>query len=171
MKKISVIVGSIRKKSYNLKLANIIKKEHLDIDVIIEKIDNLPFFNEDLELNLPEEVIKFKENLKNSDSVIIITPEYNYSISGVLKNALDWVSRGDVKPFINKPVAILSASLGKFGGVRAQNHLRDILRAMGSKTISSPEVFVGNAYETLGKITDEETLKYVNKIINKLKTT
>jgi len=127
------IAGSLRKKSYNkalLKELKAIVDEDMEFEIL--DIENVPLFNQDIEdSGTPEEIIKLKEKIKESDGVIFITPEYNHSISGVLKNFIDWVSRGD-NPLKNKPCAIGGATTGNFGTVRAQSHLRDVLFSLSA---------------------------------------
>src|SRR3954464_15744272 len=129
--KIVTIVGSLRKESYNMHLAKTMQERYKNkFDIEIADIRSLPHFDQDEE-NIPPQAVKyFKESILSADGVIIITPEYNWSIPGVLKNALDWASRVD-KVFIGKPVMALGATLGLLGTVRAQMHLREILAAPG----------------------------------------
>ena len=148
MKKIDAISGSLRKNSYNTlclkEIKNLIGKE---TEMEILDISAIPLFNEDLKQNnFPAVVKELNEKLRNADLILIATPEYNYSVSGVLKNALDWFSRGDNPVFEGKKVAIISASISRFGGVRAQNHLRQILFCMDAGLINHPEVFISSAH-------------------------
>ena len=143
--KVVAIVGSIRKDSYNLKLAQYIQKryqEHFDLEIL--NIREIPFYDQDIENNPPEVVTDFKNKVKNADAVLWVTPEYNGTVPGVLVNVIDWLSRVD-KVMIGKPSWIMGASMGNLGTVKAQLHLRDILFAAG---VSSPllpgnEVYVG----------------------------
>lgn len=125
--KVAIVVGSIRKQSYNMKLAEYLKLRYADqITFEIVGIRDLPHYDQDVELDPPAVVKDFKERIAAADAVLWITPEYNYSIPGVLKNALDWLSRVD-KVMNGKPSWIMGASMGQLGTVRAQEHLRDIL--------------------------------------------
>ena len=127
MVKIVALVGSLRKESYNGYLAKAMQYRYQDrIDFEIADIASLPFYNQDEELNPPQVVKDFKKKVAEADGVIIITPEYNWSVPGVLKNALDWLSRVD-KVLINKPVMTAGASPTALGTVRCQLHLRQIL--------------------------------------------
>lgn len=172
MKKIIAISGSLRRDSYNTKLLKkleLILKDKTDYEII--DISNIPLFNEDLEnIEVPKIVTSLKSKINDCDLVIVSTPEYNYSISGVLKNALDWFSRGADAPFDGKDIVILSASMSRFGGVRAQLHLRQVLLCLGANVFNNYEVFVSNAHET---IDSEEANKHLEKlsniILNKLK--
>lgn len=168
MKKIVAISGSLRKESYNTKLLNklgrLISNE---IEYKLLDISTIPLFNEDLEIEDNQSIVKELSNeISSSDIVIISTPEYNYSVSGVLKNALDWLSRGENPPFENKTTIVLSASLSRFGGVRAQSHLRQILLGLGANVLNDPEVFISNADET---IDSDVTINQLNKIAISIK--
>ena len=173
MMKIVAIVGSLREKSYNMHLAKTMQERYQDKFAIdIADIRSLPHYDQDEENNPPQAVQEFKELIASANGVIIITPEYNWSIPGVLKNALDWASRED-KVFIGKPVMALGATLGMLGTVRAQMHLREILSAPGVQAKILPpggnEVLIGFAQqkfdENTGKLVDEGTLSFIdNKV-------
>lgn len=171
--KIIGIAGSLRQHSYN-KSALLAAKGLLPEGVGLKIVDisNVPFFNEDVEsVEVPKVVIDFKNKLLEADAFIIATPEYNYSIPGVLKNALDWASRGEKPPLSGKPLAIMSASPGMLGGSRVQYHLRQVAVALNMITINSPEVFITNAHEKFdlnGTIIDKDTEKRIEKLINEL---
>lgn len=147
MKNIIAISGSLRKDSYNTKVLEEIKKM-IDKEVSFEILDisKVPLFNQDIENNENKDIINIKNKIKKADLVVISTPEYNYSFSGVLKNTLDWLSRGEDLVFLDKKVALISASASRFGGVRAQNHLRDVLLCMGANTLYKPEVYIAFAH-------------------------
>lgn len=128
---IMALVGSLRQQSYNMHLVKAMQEHYRDkMNVTIPDLGLFPFFNQDEENNPPLVVQQFKDAVAEADGIIIITPEYNWSIPGVLKNALDWVSRGE-RVMIGKPVMTLGATLGMVGTARAQLHLRDILSAPG----------------------------------------
>lgn len=123
------LCGSTRKHSFNKTLL-LTAASYLTSDVkyIEAEIASLPFFNQDLESSLPEHVAQFVDIIRGADGLLISTPEYNYSIPGVLKNALEWASRPSFGfPLNEKPVAIIGASRGMFGPIRSHMHLRDIL--------------------------------------------
>lgn len=171
MKKIAIIVGSIRKESYNQKLAEYVKQRYSDrLDFEIANIADLPLYNQDAELNPPSAVTSFKQQIANADAVLWVTPEYNYSISGALHNAIDWLSRVD-KVMNGKPSWIMGASMGNLGTVRAQGHLRDILFSVG---ISSPllpnnEVYIGAVHEKFdasGKLVHEPTVQFLDTVVD-----
>lgn len=104
------------------------------------------------------------EAIRQADGIIIVSPEYNYSMPGVLKNALDWLSRLPGQPFVGKPVAIQSASMGPFGGARMQYHLRQTLVFLDGRVLNKPEVMVGLAQtkiDAAGQITDKATSDFI----------
>ncbi|MGM0901666.1 MAG: NADPH-dependent FMN reductase [Bacillota bacterium] len=167
---IVAIVGSLRKESYNMKLFKTIAERYEGkLNMTIADIRSLPYFDQDEENNPPQAVKEFKEAISKADGVIIITPEYNWSVPGVLKNALDWASRVD-KVFVGKPVMALGATLGMLGTVRAQMHLREILSSPGIQAKILPpggnEVLIGSAKqkfdEQTGQLVDEGTLSFLD---------
>lgn len=164
--------GSIRAESYNKKLL-LAMKELLPahVSLTIADLESLPHYNNDLENNPPEPVLKLIEQARAADGLIITTPEYNYSIPGMLKNGLDWVSRQfSGWPLRGKPVAITGATPGTLGTVRAQGHLRDILFAFDMQ-IARPEVYVGQCagkFDENGKLIDEPTEEFLQKLIDNL---
>jgi chromate reductase, NAD(P)H dehydrogenase (quinone) len=166
---IVTIVGSLRKESFNMKLAKTMEERYHDkVNMKILDIRSLPFYDQDEENNPPQAVKDFKQEIANADGVIIITPEYNWSIPGVLKNALDWASRVD-KVFIGKPVMALGATPGMLGTVRAQMHLREILASPGMQAKILPpggnEVlinFVNQKIDGQGRLADEGTLSFLD---------
>lgn len=172
---IVALVGSLRKQSFNMQLALTMKERYKDkLHIDIADIGALPYFNQDEELNPPNVVKKFKASIARADGVIIITPEYNWSIPGVLKNALDWASRVD-KVFIGKSVMTLGATPGMLGTVRAQLHLREILSSPGLQAKVLPpggnEVLVNMAGQKFdaehGRLVDEETLVFLDSVVDK----
>ena len=169
--KIAVVIGSISKNSYNMKLAEFIKRRYegkLEMEVL--SLKDIPMYNIDDELNPAPAVTEIKGKIKNSDGVLFVTPEYNHSIPGVLKNALDWFSRVD-RVLANKPAMIVGASTGILGTVKAQIHLRQILNSGGVAAITMPgnEVFIGNIENVMddnGNLTDESTIKFLDKVVD-----
>jgi chromate reductase len=171
--KILGFVGSLRKGSYNKALMRA-AVELAPEDAIIEVFDleGIPPFNQDLENQPPQKVKEFKAKIRNADALLIASPEYNYSIPGVLKNAIDWASRphGD-NAFEGKPVAVMSASIGRLGGARAQYHLRQSFVYLNMYSLNRPEVMVPFAQERVdmdGKLTDEETRQQIRKLLEAL---
>jgi chromate reductase, NAD(P)H dehydrogenase (quinone) len=135
-------------------------------------LDGIPPFNQDPEMYMPRRVLEFKSKIRKSDSILIATPEYNYSVPGVLKNAIDFASRpfGD-NPFDDKPVAIMSASVGMLGGARAQYHLRQMLVFLNMHPVNVPEVIVTSAiskFDANGKLIDEDASKHLNELVRAL---
>jgi chromate reductase len=165
--------GSLRKDSYNKALLRA-AKELLSKGVELEIFDleGIPPFNQDLENRMPERAKEFKAKIRAADAILIATPEHNYSVPGVLKNAIDWASRPYVdNSFEGKPVAIMSASTGAFGGARAQYHLRQVLVSINMHALNRPEVMVASAEEKFdekGKLVDEKTRKKIGKLLEVL---
>jgi len=165
--------GSLRKNSYNksiLRAARELAPE--DAKVEIFDLEGIPPFNQDLETQMPEKVKEFKARIKAADAILIATPEYNYSVPGVLKNAIDWASRpyGD-NSFHDKPVAVMSASIGMLGGARAQYHLRQTFVFLDMHPVNAPEVIVNFADEKIdekGRVIDGETAEKIRKLLESL---
>ncbi|HEV2707789.1 MAG TPA: NAD(P)H-dependent oxidoreductase [Pyrinomonadaceae bacterium] len=167
------IAGSLRRESFNraaLRAATQLVPEGATIDVF--EIDGIPGFSEDDEQNPPAKVVELKRRIRESDAVLFVTPEYNYSIPGVLKNAIDWASRpyGD-SAWNGKPAAIMGASIGSLGTARAQYHLRQVMVFLNMFPVNQPEVMIGNASERFdgeGNLTDEATRGYVRQLLQNL---
>jgi len=165
--------GSLRKNSYNKSLLRAAKElVPKDVKLEIFDLEGIPLFNQDLETKMPEKVKEFKARIKAADAILIATPEYNYSIPGVLKNAIDWASRpyGD-NSFHDKPVAIMSASIGMLGGARAQYHLRQTFVFLDMHPINAPEVIVNFADEKIdenGRVIDGETREKIRQLTESL---
>jgi chromate reductase len=154
MKKVSILgfAGSLRKGSYNraiLRAATELLPANATLDIY--DLEGLPLFNQDLEGQPTEKVKEFKAKIRAADAILIATPEYNYSIPGVLKNAIDVASRPyPENAFAGKPVAIMGASIGMLGTARAQYHLRQSFIFLDVQTLNSPEVMVAHAGEKVG---------------------
>jgi chromate reductase len=164
------IAGSLRKASYNRAAlraaANLVPK---DVSLDIFELDGIPGFSEDEEKNPPAKVADLKNRIRAADAILIVTPEYNYSIPGVLKNAIDWASRpyGD-SAWSGKPAAIMGASIGTIGTARAQYHLRQCMVFLNMFPINQPEVMIGNAatrFDKEGNLTDNATKDYIRKLL------
>jgi chromate reductase len=165
--------GSLRVGSYNkalLRAATNLLPQNATLKIF--DLNGIPPFNQDLEMDMPEKVTEFKSKIREADAILIATPEYNYSIPGVLKNAIDFASRpyGD-NPFDGKPVAIMSASIGMLGGARAQYHLRQVFVFLNMHPINGPEVivtFAENKFDANGKLIDENTSKFLKQLLENL---
>jgi chromate reductase, NAD(P)H dehydrogenase (quinone) len=162
-----VIVGSLRKESFTLKVANALAKlapDTLKLDVVT--LHDISFFNQDLEATPPADWLAFREKIQKSGAVLFVTPEYNRSISGVLKNAIDVASRPYGKSsFLGKPIGIISNSPGPLGGVSAAKHLQNILPGISGPILGQPEIYlngVGDAFDDKGQLI-KEALKAVLK--------
>jgi chromate reductase, NAD(P)H dehydrogenase (quinone) len=171
--KILGIAGSLRRESYNrsaLRAAIALVPEGARIETF--ELNEIPVFNQDDEYDPHPSVTEFKRRIRKADAVLIVTPEYNYSIPGVLKNAMDWASRpyGD-NSWDGKPVAIMGASVGIFGTARAQYHLRQTFINMNILTLNQPEVMIGSAHERFdekGNLTDETSKKLIRELLQNL---
>jgi chromate reductase len=168
---IVVIVGSLRKESFTLKIAKALAKlapDALKLDVTT--LHDLSFFNQDLEANPPADWLAFREKLQKSAGVIIVTPEYNRSIPGVLKNAIDVGSRPYGKSSFNgRPMGIVSNSPGPLGGVSAAKHLQNILPGISGPILQQPEIYlngVGDAFDDKGELTKEALQKVLKQYID-----
>lgn len=164
MTNVITLCGSLRKGSFNRILANALPALAPEGMKITDAPSwaNFPVYNADIQngSGFPADVEGLAAAIRKADGVIIVTPEYNYSVPGGLKNAIDWVSRLKDQPFTNKPVAIQSASMGPLGGPRAQYHLRQMLVFLDALTFNKPEIFVGGAQNKLDPekgLTDEPT--------------
>ena len=164
---IVVIAGSLRKESFSLKIANALAKiapETLKLNILT--LHDISFFNQDLEAAPPADWVAFREKLQKSDGVLFITPEYNRSIPGVLKNAIDVGSRPYGKSsFLGKPIGIISNSPGPLGGVNAAMNLKQILPGYSGTIMGQPEIYlnaVGDAFDDKGELA-KESMKPVLK--------
>ncbi|HRY11971.1 MAG TPA: NAD(P)H-dependent oxidoreductase [Syntrophomonadaceae bacterium] len=171
--KILGFAGSLRRNSFN-KAALRAAQELMPDGARLEIFDlaPIPFFNEDLEAQgVPPAVTEFRSSIASADALLLVTPEYNYSIPPVLKNALDWASRGADSPLQGKPAAIMSASTGMFGGIRAQYHLRQVCVRLNLQLLNRPEVFIANAatkFDQEGRLSDEPTREVIRKLLSAL---
>jgi chromate reductase len=175
MKKLKILglAGSLRKGSYNKALLRVaVELAPINVEIEVFDLEGIPPFNQDLENGPPRRIRDFKASIKAADALLIASPEYNYSVSGVLKNAIDWASRpyGD-NAFEGKPVAVMSASIGMLGGARAQYHLRQTFVTLGTFPLNYPEVIVAHADEKIdenGKVHDRETRKRIKQLVEAL---
>ena len=167
------IAGSLRLESYNrgaLQAATKLVAEGPTLDVF--ELDGVPGFNQGDEQNPPEKVVELKRRVREADAILFVTPEYNYSVSGGLKNAIDWASRPYGESVWNrKSAAIMGASIGAIGTARAQYHLRQIFVFLNMFPVNQPEVMIANAasrFDTEGNLTDETTKEYIRKLLQAL---
>jgi len=166
-----VIVGSLRKESFALKIANALAKlapDTLKLDVVT--LQGISFFNQDLEATPPADWLGFRERIQKSSGVLFVTPEYNRSIPGVLKNAIDVGSRPYGKSsFLGKPIGIISNSPGPLGGVSAAKHLQNILPGISGPILGQPEIYlngVGDAFDEKGHLIKESLQKVLKQYID-----
>jgi chromate reductase, NAD(P)H dehydrogenase (quinone) len=172
--KILGIAGSLRDGSYNmsaLRAAKELAPEEAHIE-IYDRLAEIPPFNQDEESRPPEAVADLKERIRQADAILFVTPEYNYSVPGVLKNAIDWASRpyGD-NAWDEKPVAVMGASVGMLGTARAQYHLRQSFIFLNMYPINGPEVMIANASERFdrnGDLVDETSRQLIGQLIDNL---
>jgi chromate reductase len=167
------IAGSLRRESYNraaLRAATQLVPDGATIDIF--ELDGIPGFNQDEEQNPPVKVVNLKRRIREADAILIVTPEYNYSVPGLLKNAIDWASRpyGD-SAWNGKPAAIMGASIGAIGTARAQYHLRQMFVFLNMYPINLPEVMIGNAserFDAQGNLTDDATKEFIRQLLQNL---
>ncbi len=173
--KIVVLVGSLRQGSYNRMVANTLQElapEGMEIE-ILPSVGEIPHYDSDVQaVGIPQAVLSMGAAIKAADGIVIVTPEYNYSVPGVLKNAIDWLSRLPDAPFAGKPLAIQSASMGILGGARAQYQLRQILVFLDAMVVNKPEIMIGVVQNKVdsatGKLTDADTRAFVGKQLSAL---
>ena len=164
--RIVAISGSLRKGSFNsaaLRAAQELAPQGMTID--IADIADIPLYNEDVRAQgFPAPVEALRERIRAADGVLLATPEYNYSISGVMKNTIDWISRPPGQPFDGKPIAVMGASGGLLGTARAQYHLRQSFVFMNGHVLNRPEVMIAqaqNKFDAGGKLTDQPTRDFL----------
>jgi chromate reductase len=164
--KILGIAGSLRRGSFNaaaLRAAQELAPAGMTIDIF--DIAAIPLYNEDVKAQgFPPVVADLRARIKAADGLLLATPEYNYSTSGVMKNVIDWASRPPEQPFDGKPIALMGASGGVLGTARAQYHLRQMFIFLNAHILNRPEVFIGGAagkFDAEGKLTDQPTRDFV----------
>jgi len=172
--KVLGISGSLRKASYNtaaLRAAEELVPSGMTLETF--EIAPIPLYNEDVRTQgFPPPVEDFRARIKAADAVLIVTPEYNYSVPGVLKNAIDWASRPPEQPFNGKPIALMGASIGAFGTARAQYHLRQSFVFMNGLVLNQPEVMIGSAgtrFDAEGKLIDEKSRELITALLTGLR--
>jgi chromate reductase len=165
---VAVMVGSLRKASLNRKVAHaLMELAPSELRFEIVEIDDLPLYNEDLEASPPSAWLTFRERVRRADAVLFVTPEYNRSVPGVLKNAIDVGSRPYGKSaWDKKPGAVISVSPGAIGGFGANHHLRQSLVFLNVPAMQQPEAYVGNAaklFDESGKLINDGTREFLAK--------
>ena len=166
--KVVTLLGSLRKDSYNGAVARALPAlapEGMEI-VPLPSIRDIPLYDADVQAEgFPPAVIVLAEAIRGADGVVIVTPEYNYSVPGALKNAIDWLSRVPEQPLARKPVAIQTASMGVIGGARCQYHLRQVLVFLDSQVLNKPEAMIGVVQNKVdaasGELSDADTRKFL----------
>jgi chromate reductase len=164
------IVGSLRKGSYNrlaLKAAQDLVPDGAALSLI--ELRDIPLFDQDTEMAMPAAVLELKRRILAADAILFATPEYNYSFSGVLKNAIDWASRprGE-SAWRGKPAALMGASTGGLGTARAQYQLRQVLVTLNMPAVNQPEVMIADAaqrFDPDGKLTDEPLRQRIQQLL------
>lgn len=171
--KILSFVGSLRKGSYKKAMIRAaVELVPKDAAIKVFDLQEIPPFNQDLEGQPPQIVKEFKAEIRKADAILIASPEYNYSIPGVLKNAIDWASRpyGD-NALEGKPVAVMSASIGRLGGARAQYHLRQSFVFLDMYPLNRPEVmmpFAADNVDADGNVANGDTRKLIRELLEAL---
>lgn len=168
--KILAISGSLRKESLNTAVLKTLKsRAPKSVSIEITSLEEIPLYNADIDTDPPLKAVgNFKKAIEEADAIIIATPEYNYSVPGVLKNAIDWASRPAFNSVLkNKVVGIVSVSMAPTGGVRAQQHLKTILSGTLSRVVLLPETMVAGAHNLVenGLINDEHTLAHLDRFL------
>lgn len=171
--KILGISGSLRQHSFNtasLRAAQSLLPDGVEME--LADLSGIPMYDQDLrDQDVPESVIRLATQVHEADALLFATPEYNYSISGALKNAIDWISRQSPNPFNDKPAAIMSASMSMLGGVRAQYHLRQIMVFQNIHCLNKPEVMIASAHQRFdesGNLTDDATCEHIEGLVKAL---
>ena len=169
------ICGSLRKGSLNMVALRACEElMPPGMTLRITRIDDIPLFNQDVfDAGLPPPAKRFRDQVAAADGLLFASPEYNFSVSGALKNAIDWGSRPPNQVFNEKPVAMFSATGGPLGGARVQYDLRRMLVQLWAHPLPRPEVFIGNAqtkFDAQGKLTDEATRKFLTELLVGFKT-
>lgn len=170
-KKIAVLVGSLRKESFNKKVARQLIKlapESLEMEII--EIGHLPHYNQDFDENSPQEYIAFREKIKSKDAYLFVSPEYNRSVPGVLKNAIDVASRpwGE-NLWGGKPAAVATTSISAIGGFGANHVLRQSMVFLNVYMMQQPEAYIGNAFDLFdeqGELVKEDTRSFLKSFID-----
>ncbi len=167
--------GSLRAQSYNTSIARLIRVYLESKNITTRFIEpaelQIPLYNSDISLDqFSAGIITLKQSVEEADIIIFVTPEYNHSVPGVLKNAIDWLSAGGKNSLDNKVGAMTGVSTGVYGTLRAQSHLRDILKALNVYVVPQPDVYVGPAgkiFNEQNECIDEKTIEKIHTLIDK----
>jgi chromate reductase len=172
--KVAGLSGSLRKDSYNsalLRAASQLLPEGITLEIV--SIVDLPFYNADVERSgFPPVVEDFRRRLAAADAILLATPEYNFSVSGVLKNALEWASRPPNPPMSGKPCALMGASVSPLGTARGQFHLRHICVSLNTFALNAPHVDVTEAakkFDSDGRLIDQGARDIIRQLLNELR--
>ena len=172
LQKIQILgmAGSLRKSSFNrgaLRFAQQSTPPNAAMEII--ELGDIPLYDQDFDLQMPSSVLNLKSQIEAADAILFVTPEYNHSISGILKNAIDWASRPYGKSsWDSKPVAAMGASSGIFGTARAQAHLRQIFATLNMYPLNRPQVMISNSlekFDATGNLTDEDTKAKIRELV------
>lgn len=171
--KVLGISGSLRSGSYNTAaLHEAMRLAPPGMQIELADIAGIPLYNDDVYAQgFPPAVERLREQIRAADGLLLVTPEYNYSVPGVLKNAIDWVSRPPEQPFAGKPAAVMGASAGRFGTARAQYHLRQSMVFLDVHLLNRPEVMIAaaqNLFDPQGNLTDEPTRAHIRGLLEAL---
>jgi chromate reductase, NAD(P)H dehydrogenase (quinone) len=165
------IAGSLRSGSYNratLRTAAELAPPGMTVEIF--DLSPIPLYNEDVkQQGFPPPVAELRRKVKEADGLLLVSPEYNYSTSGVMKNTIDWVSRPPDQPFDGKPIAIMGASMGLLGTARAQHHLRQMFVFLNAHIMNRPEVMINqaqNKFDAEGKLIDQPTRDLMATFMN-----
>ena len=170
-RKVAVLIGSLRRESFTRKVANtLIELAPSSLQLEIVEISGVSFYNQDLESNPPADWLAFREKLRGAEAVLFATPEYNRSVPGVLKNAIDVASRPKEKNVFNgKPGAVISVSPGALSGFGANQHLRQSLVFLNVPTMQQPEAYIGGAaklFDESGNLTNDSTREFLQNFVD-----
>ncbi|MGB3417652.1 MAG: NAD(P)H-dependent oxidoreductase [Mesorhizobium sp.] len=165
MTTVAVLVGSLRKESFSRKIANAFVKLTPGLSFDFLDIGAVSYFNQDLEANPPTDWTAYRERIARADAVLFVTAEYNRSVPGVLKNAVDVASRPYGQgALMGKPAAVISTSIGAIGGFGANHHLRQSLAFLNMPVLAQPEAYIGNSaslFAETGELTNDSTKEYL----------
>ena len=171
VRSVAVLVGSLRKDSFTRKVANVlIQLAPPSLSLEIVEIGQVSFYNQDLEVKPPSDWVAFRDKIRSANAVLFATPEYNRSVPGVLKNAIDVASRPKEKnAFNDKPGAVISVSLGAISGFGANHHLRQMLVFLNVPAMQQPEAYIGGAnklFDADGNLTNDSTREFLKNFID-----